>query len=295
MTLNTFFARHVINGKEVYVVDDHHKALAAWTLVRQSRSDAPNLITIDHHTDTNEAFLGHAHWERHEGRVKDLEAFRLALVAQIDWRSDQSVIDAIGTLRHDEHIDAATCSGVFGSAFCIQLSDPGATPSVEQLAFEKSRGENWPNPPPIPTPQRPMTYKPAENRIYALPFDCFIGCQAMPHNDACQVRQAGEIIEARYLDDQLVRGAEISRCFGLPDLEAAPYILDIDLDAFHTRRAINPQDASTFYRLIKNAVAITIATEAECVEEEWLDKEDEMDAAELLKELLIHIDKATAP
>lgn len=292
MSLNTFFKHHAIKGKDIYVVDDHNKALAAWVLVRRSLGTTPNLITIDHHTDTQEAFLGHAHWEAYEGRVEDLEEFRVGLVARIDWRSDESVAEAIGNVRHDEHIDAATCSGVLGDAFCIQLSDSGATPSIEQLAFEKSMRENWPNPPSAPKPQRPMTYEPAANRIYALPFDCFIGCQARPHNDDCRVRQSDEILEARYLDDQLARGAEISKCFSLPDLEAAPYILDIDLDVFHTRRAINPEDPSTFYRLIKNAIAITIATEAECVKQEWLDDEDQMNSDELLEELLAHINKA---
>lgn len=292
MPLDTFFKRHAIKGKDIYVVDDHHKALAAWVFVHRSLDATPNLITIDHHTDTHKAFLGHAHWEAYEGRVEDQEVFRVGLVARINWRSDASVVEAIGNLRHDEHIDAATCSGVLSNAFCIQLSDSGATPSVEQLAFRNSICENWPNSPTIPKPQRPMTYKPAANRIYALPFDCFIGCQSSPHNDDCLVRRSDEIIEARYLDDQIARGSEISRCIGLPDLEAAPYILDIDLDAFNTRRAINPRDPSTFYRLIKNAVAITIATEAECVEEEWLDNQNQMNSDELLQELLGHINKA---
>lgn len=292
LPLNTFFKRHAIKGKDIYIVDDHHKVLAAWVLVRRSLETPPNLITIDHHTDTYEAFLGYAHWEAYERRVEDQEEFRVGLVAGIDWRRDESIAEAIGNLRHDEHIDAATCSGVLGDAFCIQLSDSGATPSVEQLAFEKSMRENWPNPPTVPKPERPMTYEPAVNRIYALPFDCFIGCQARPHNKNCAVRQSEEIIEAKYLDDQIVRGSEISRCFGLTSPEAAPYILDIDLDAFHTRRAIRPKDPSTFYRLIKNAVAITIATEAECVEEEWLDDEDQMNSDELLQELLGHINEA---
>jgi hypothetical protein len=292
MPLDKFFKHHVINGKDIYVIDDHHKALAAWALVRRSLDATPNLITIDHHTDTHEAFLGYVHCEAYEGRVKDQEAFRAGLVARIDWRSDESVAQAIGNLRHDEHIDAATRSGVLGDAFCIQLSDSHATPSVEQLAFQKSMRENWPNPPTLPQPQRPMTYEPAANRIYALSFDCFIGCQAKPHNHDCFVRQSNEIIEARYLNDQIARGSEISRCFGSPNLEAAPYVLDIDLDAFHTRRAINPEDPSTFYRLIKNAVAITIATEAECVEEGWLDDDDRMNSDELLQELLGHIKRA---
>lgn len=291
MALSQFFRHRSIKGKAVWIVDDHHKALAAWALVRRGMGAAPNLITIDHHTDTHEAFLRHAHWAAYQGRVADQEQFRLGLVAQIDWGSDASLAEAIGLLRHDEHIDAATCAGILDNAFCIQLSDREASPSIEQRAYSKSRQDNWPNPPMIPLPQRPMTYAPVANRIYALPFDCFIGCQEMPHNKDCQVRQADEIIEARYLDDQLQRGTEISQCFGLPHLEAAPYILDIDLDVFHTRKAIHPDDPSTFHRLIENALAITIATEGECVEEEWLDDEDEMDAQELLRELLAHIER----
>ncbi|WP_022976813.1 UPF0489 family protein [Nevskia ramosa] len=291
MSLTSFFQHHVIKGKDIYVVDDHHKALAAWALVRRSLAEPPNLITIDHHTDTSEAFRGHAHWETHEGHVKDREVFRLGLVARIDWHSNKSIADAIANLRHDEHIDAAACSCVLDNAFCIQLSDSCATPSIEEIAFRNSRQENWPNGATVATPTRPMTYVPASNRIYALPFDCFIGCSTMPHNDECNVRHSDEIIETMYLDDQLARGAEISRCFGLSSLEAAPYILDIDLDAFHSRRAINPRDPSTFHRLIRNAVAITIATEAECVDEEWLDEEDSMSSSDLLKELLGHIER----
>ncbi len=240
----------------------------------------------------HEAFLGHAHWEAYEGRAPDQEAFRLGLVSQVDWRSDQSVTEAVNKLKHDEHIDSATCSGRLNTAFCIQLSDSGATPSMEQLAFDKSGEQNWPNPPTAPIPQRPMTYTAAPNRIYALPFDCFVGCQAMPHNDDCLLRQSNEVIESKYLEDQLARGAEISRCIGLENIEARPYILDIDLDAFHTRRALSPGDPATFYRLVKNAVAITIATEAECVDDLWLDENDEMSSDELLAELLAHIDKA---
>jgi hypothetical protein len=295
MALNQFFQHHSIKGKDVYVVDDHHKALAAWALIRRSMERAPNLITIDHHTDTHEAFLSHAFVESQEGRVIDEEAFRLAQAAAIDWHSDDSLDAAIASLRHDEHIDAATCCGALDNAFCIQLSDSGGTQSVEQLAFHKDRQENWRNVPTLPKPQRPMTYEPAANRVYILSHDCFIGCEAMPHNDDCVARQSDEIIEARYLDDQLQRGAEISKFLGLSSLEAAPYILDIDLDAFHSRRAITPGDPTTFYRLIENAVAITIATEADCVEEEWLDEQDQMAAAELLTEMLAHIAKAMAP
>lgn len=292
MQLNAYFQHYVDLGKDIFVVDDHHKALAAWALVRRNLPRAPNLITLYHHTDTYEAFLGHAHWEAHEGHVSHLESFRLSLVAQIDWHSDESIVNAVARLKHDEHIDAATHSETLNNAFCIQLSDSGATPSIEQIAYEHSVAENWPSAPTVPKPQRPMTYAPNANRIYALPFDCFIGCTARPHNEDCELSQANEVIETHYLDDQLARGAEISRCLGLAHLEAAPYILDIDLDVFHTRQAISPRDPTTFHRLIRNAVAITVATEAACVDELWLDNDDRMDADELLKALLAHIARA---
>lgn len=69
--LSEFLQHYVIQGKDLYVVDDHHKAMAAWTLVRRSLPIAPNLITIDHHTDTHEAFMRYTYWET---AVRTLEA-----------------------------------------------------------------------------------------------------------------------------------------------------------------------------------------------------------------------------
>ena len=89
-----------------------------------------------------------------------------------------------------------------------------------------------------------------------------------------------------------MRAEEIRWCLGLANVEAEPYILDIDLDAFHSRRATNPEDGATFHRLIRNAQAITVATESECVEELWLYENDAMDSTELLAELVRHIGEA---
>jgi hypothetical protein len=68
MTLAHLFRHQNIGGKDVYVVDDYHRALAPWALVRHQLGQAPNLITIDHLTDVYEAFLGHAHLETYESR-----------------------------------------------------------------------------------------------------------------------------------------------------------------------------------------------------------------------------------
>lgn len=292
MALSDEFEHRVIKGKDIYVVEAHHHALAAWALVRRASAQPPNLITIDHHTDTHEAFLGYAWMEHYEHRADDEVALREQLTAQIDWKEDASLQNAIAKLRHDEHISAATRSGVLDQAYCIQLSDNDGYQSLEQEAFDANRQARWPDPPTLPKPTRPMTYAATAERIYVIPAPCYIGCVTRPHNDDCVTRHALEIIEARYLEDQLVRGSEISRCFGLTGLEAAPYILDIDLDAFHSRKAITPDDHSTLHRLIRNAVAITIATEPECVEELWHDEDDRMGSEDLLAELILHIEAA---
>ena len=284
MALSDEFEHCFIKGKDVYVVEDHHQALAAWALIRRASERPPNLITIDHHTDIHEAFRGYACVEHYEGRADDEEALREGLVAQIDWNDDVSLLNSIGKLRHDEHINAATRSGVLDQAYCIQLSDSDGFQSLEQEAYDADRRARWPATPTLPVPARPMTY--------VIPAPCYIGCATRPHNDDCVTRHALEIIEARYLEDQLARGSEISRCFGLPDLEAAPYILDIDLDAFHSRKAITPDDSSTLHRLIKHAIGITIATERECVDELWHDENDQMDSNELLVELMRQIEVA---
>ena len=292
MALSQEFEHRVIKGKDIYVVEAHHHALAAWALVRRCTEQAPNLITIDHHTDTHEAFLGYAWIEHFEHRADDEVALREQLTARIDWKDDASLQDAIAKLRHDEHISAATQSGVLNQAYCVQLSDSGGFQSMEEEAFAADRQARWPAAPTLPIPTRPLTYAATAERMYVIPAPCYIGCVARPHNDDCVTRHALEIVEARYLENQLVRGAEISRCFGLTDLEAAPYILDIDLDAFHSRKAITPDDPSTLHRLIRNAVAITIATEPECVDELWHDEDDRMDSNELLAEFIRHIEAA---
>ncbi len=290
VSLTDLFRHRRVCDKDVYVVDDHHQALAPWGLIRRRLDRAPNLITIDHHTDVHEAFLGHAHLETYESGG-DAWALAKELVKRIDWQDDQSLLWAIEHLRHDEHVDAATLSGILNYAFCIQLSDSGGNPSIEKQAFDADRQARWPLPPTLPPPRRPMTYEDPENHIFVISHDCAIGCNRMPHNDDCVVEHGNMIIESIYLDDQLARGAEMSRCVGIDHLEVQPYILDIDLDAFHSRQAIEPADRTTFYRLIRNAVAITVATEAECVDELKFDGEA-IDADFLLARLVEHIKAA---
>lgn len=292
--LSQLFEYLKIDGKEVFVVRDHHHALAAWASVRRACTNPPNLITIDHHTDVDEAFLGHAAWRVHTGEISEEAgvAERNALVAAIDWKSDAGITHAIKSLQHDEHIDAATRSGILKSAFAIQLSDGGGYSSMEEAAHKKAVAIAWQTQTKPPSPLTGLrTYAPAENGIYVISHECAIGCEKRPHDDQCVIDHALQIIESPYLDDQLARGAKIAVCLGMPTVDAEPYILDIDLDVFHSRKATAPNDPSTFYRLIKGALAITIATEPECVEDLW-HGDDLMGTKELLDTVLSHIQQA---
>jgi hypothetical protein len=293
MSFQNIYDLKLIAGKRIYIVDDHHKALAAWAIERRQLELAPNLITIDHHTDVNEAFLGHAHIEVSEKTHLNVQELMQSLAAQIDWRDDEKILSAIEYLRHNEQIDAATTSDVLSSAFCIQLTDNCGTPSTQQLAYDAQIAVNFKlGSSECAPPVGPKSYTPTANKIYVIGYDCAIGCNKQPYDDDCAIHHASEIIESKYLEDQLVRGSEIAICLGLQDLESAPYILDIDLDVFHTAKSINPDDTLTFYRLIRNAIAITIATESECVEDEWLDDQNCLHADELLRKLLQHIESA---
>jgi len=258
-----FFDQCEIGGKVVYIVGDHHNALAAWASERRKLACAPYLLTIDHHTDTDEAFRGHVCTAAHKDVSVDEDALAAELIAAIDWSNDDSVAGAIHKLRHDEHIHAATKSGVLSASFSIQLSDQGGY------------------------------VKRNEDGIYVVPYKCAIGCQKKVYDDECAVHHALEIIEAPYLDDQLRRIGEITLTLGLPNIESLPYILDIDLDAFHSFKAANPHDASTFHRLIRGALAITIATEPEWVEDLWADEDNSPSVDQLLTAVKGHIEAAT--
>ncbi len=128
---------------------------------------------------------------------------------------------------------------------------------------------------------------------HALPLDRIILLgDDTPRGDAfCYRRFRDQILGAEFLRCRLSRAAEICRLAGLDDLLAMPFILDIDLDSFNTRRAISPPNPSVFYDLIRAAYAITIALEPDCVSSCQLEGED-ISASWLEQQLLAHIYKA---
>ncbi|WP_454688217.1 UPF0489 family protein [Achromobacter aloeverae] len=224
-----------IGGKDVYIVRSHHHVLQSWAEIRRSLSVAPALLTIGHHTDSHEPFLRHRFHATYqtpgdEEREK-MDALLPGMIAKLRYDDFESVQHAIGQLCNDEHIRTEIMAGIVSRAFVVNLSD-----------------ENHSDP----------------GVIYLTSSICAIGCAKMPHDDDCVPVHSAQVLESVYLDHELNAMAAKD---GVPAAEAAPYVLDIDLDYFHSEKAIEPDDPATFYRLVRNAVAITIATEPDYVED----------------------------
>ena len=287
------FKHESIAGKDVYIVEHHHHVLLPWSLIRNQQQSAPNLITLDHHTDTCPAFRNYSFHAA--GMGGDSDSIREALLQSLDRRSQQSVVDAISKLVYDEHITAATYAGLINLAFVVYLDGGQPTLSIEENAYQKQnpysilRREHTGKP-----PKRPFTYDVSGDRVFQIEHNCFIGCSKQSHDDDCYVAQCDQVLEDNYLSDQLQRIGEIAKSIGIDHVLNAPFILDIDLDFFHTAKAISPCKSSAFHQLIRNSIAITIATEEECTQA--LKIEDEQISTEiLLQRIYAHIRSAQSP
>ncbi|WP_343668596.1 UPF0489 family protein [Paraburkholderia heleia] len=227
-----------IGGKDVYIVKSHHHVLQSWAEIRRSLPAAPALLTLDHHTDTYEPFLRHRYHATHRTLGDDkrdaMDALLPGMIAKLRYDDETSVLEAIGKLYNDEHVRTAIMAGIVSRGFVVNLSD-------------ENHGE--------------------PGVIYLTSSLCAIGCEKMPHDDDCVPVHSGQVLESVYLDHELGELNAMAQRDGVPPVEAEPYILDIDLDYFHSEKAIEPDDPATFYRLVQNAVAVTIATEPDYVKD----------------------------
>jgi hypothetical protein len=272
---------------DVFTVDDHHHALHPWSIVRRQLDSPPNLITLDHHTDTitpfNKYLYNNLDWRA------DMEPERATLLQSVDWRSDEAICSAISKLAYDEHIQTATLTEILNFAFVINLDCSFCTLSVEEMDWEEKhphylqRRLNNEKP-----PKPPFSYSAPENKIFCIGKDYSIGCSKEIHDNECYRRHCDLVIETEYLTSQLMKAGTMADGVGILDLQASPYILDIDLDAFHTQRAATPTDPTRFHDLIRHATAISIAIEEGCTQ--TLKVEGESISTEwLLESLYDHI------
>jgi hypothetical protein len=74
--------------------------------------------------------------------------------------------------------------------------------------------------------------------------------------------------------DWLIHNANsMAQSANIDSIVEGPYVLDLDLDYFRTLKSLSPDDSVVFYRLIRNAVGITIATGANYVKQTRLDED----------------------
>lgn len=238
-----------INGRDVFIVDAHHEILAAWAEIRQRLGIAPHLITFDSHTDSHRAFM------RHIGKgwdAPDLEVLGRPLVDAIRIDDPTSISRAIEQLANDEHIDWACRVGIIDQTFIfLGALSGGQVRLPATMVFEDV---------------------------------CLPSCAKVPHDDDCLRLYADHVLEPIILHPRIDK---VQAHLGSL-LVHVPYILDIDLDVFLTRRAAQPIDPSLFRFLLHHAAAITIAREPGCVEALRLPGE-EITAAVLELLVLDHI------
>ncbi len=275
--------RREIHGKPIYIFESHNVAFAAWAEIKASYDGELLLLTLDHHTDVHEAFVGWAYKANGDLMDDNVSPLIEGRLAKVDWRNEQSVQDAVAELKNDEQIDAALRLGLFSYAFCFNNQHTN-TRSIEEERFS----ENWTFGAVPPEP--PFTYRVPRRRIFEIGEICEIGCEKVPHDDDCMKPAADQGIESVMLERLIGKANAMARAAGLEDITQVPYVLDIDLDYFRTKDALRPKDATVFHHLIRNAVAITIATEPDYVRTERLERDLTSDYS--LERILEHIGSA---
>jgi hypothetical protein len=251
-----FIEKREIHGKPIYIFESHNAALEAWADIKTNHDEELLLVTLDHHTDTHEAFVGYAH-RANNNNPDGVDPIMEERLARVSWRDKKTVIDAVADLKNDEQIDAALKLGLFSLAFCINNEHRNTDSEGRAIVSNKS--------------------------IYLIGKECESDCDEKLH--------AEEVIESLLLGRLIDRANSLALTAGIEDVTQVPYVLDIDLDYFRTQSSLSPTDDRVFRTLIRNAVGITIATEPSYVRFGRLDGKLTSDYA--LGRVLEHIARAS--
>jgi hypothetical protein len=246
----------VIGEKKIYIVENHHEVIIPWSEYVSNNETAPVLLTFDHHMDTRSAFY------RHSCKIAEQEwkSVRDQLIANVDIHESSTIIAALEMLRNNEHIDFALQTGIVSDAVVFSLMSAGICRDY------------------------------ANNKIYYIDPFCTSKCNKSSHDDDCIIDVYDKVIEG---DELLFKLNQINKFipgFFTSNTINKKFILDIDLDCFHTKKSINAVDMSVFNYLINNSEIITIATEGSYVELEK--KDNDINENYLLEKLLVHIENA---
>lgn len=275
----------LIEGKVVFVVESHHQALEAWSQIRGEFEQAPNLITLDFHTDTHEPFDYYLY--EIEVAESQREAERSRLLDGIDYTKVESLRQAIDKLKHDEHILAAIQRDIIAAAFLVIQSSATFTSVLES--------EKVPSDGAIArmSALQDVQLSPTEKdkSVFFAEVVCASECKKRPCDEECNKINRRQVIESASLERYLEELDSKARAAGIHLPREIPYILDIDLDCFSSMSSIEPVDSALFHKLIREAEAVTIAIERECTRYCWHDG-DSLDIEALLGKVKKHIHDA---
>lgn len=109
----------VLQGRRAYLFEDHATALLPWAFIQKQHKAPLKLITLDHHTDANSAYL-RDNFSQVGRDLQAIEELRRQRITNIDVSKLHSVTEALKGLYHDEHIDLALRLGIIDKAFVIQ-------------------------------------------------------------------------------------------------------------------------------------------------------------------------------
>lgn len=285
--MNSSIECKIIKNKKIYIFESHHHALYPWCELRESLYEAPVLLSPDHHTDTHSPFISastnYNTLELNEDRIKEL-------LDKIDFNDIKSIDSIIHELKNDEHIKTSIEKDIISKALIISYSNYKDEPlskeesnrikNFKEIHLKKILGQNIDE----YNIMRPYNYPKSEIYIPAIDEEN---------------RETKELYDLAIEEDFLKEKFNIFNEM-VPDIVSKElneyrinkkYILDIDLDYFHTLKSIRISNINFFYELIRNAEIITIAKESVCVDLLKFDKED-INSNLLCEELLMHIEKA---
>lgn len=126
---------HQIREKLLYRFSDHATAILPWAKIASKQDRPPLLVTLDHHTDTNSAWLRSLFQE--VGRdIPRMESIREERVSKLDPKSQEDLLHSMQDLHHDEHIDLAIRLGIISGAVVIQHSFSSPLPEWKARGME---------------------------------------------------------------------------------------------------------------------------------------------------------------
>lgn len=247
-----------VGKKRVRIVEDHHHALLPWAWERNDAGRALRLLTLDHHTDTLQAFT-------HYAQSHGLEN----IFFSADFRSEKEIRGVLGKMRHDEQIDFAIRSGIVDSALLVTHENFSVfvNPRIRILHEPPFRGG------------ASLTDFSRSSVDSVFPGECF--------------RPSLSVLSAYYakaLEDDFF--LSLFHQAGMADIPEAGFLLDVDLDYFKTPESLEPEKSLVFYELIRRSRAVTISRERDWVRLLNLDFGRIVDYAYAEKRILEHIERA---